>query len=104
VRLTFPETVLRLTRRGDLPAFKLPSGAIRYADVDAWLQTTLDQPGVSARAWTVPPRFPLASDKVATSRGFEPSTAPNTSGAVRELLERQAASDARHVRTASSVS
>jgi excisionase family DNA binding protein len=34
-----PETVLRWTRRGLLPAIKLPSGAIRYRpeDVDAWL-------------------------------------------------------------------
>ena len=33
------ETTLRWTRRGDLPAFRLPSGAIRYraADIDAWL-------------------------------------------------------------------
>jgi excisionase family DNA binding protein len=34
-----PETVLRWTRRGQLPAFRLPGGAIRYRepDVDAWL-------------------------------------------------------------------
>jgi excisionase family DNA binding protein len=33
------ETVLRWTRRGLLPAIKLPSGAIRYRpeDLDAWL-------------------------------------------------------------------
>ena len=33
------ETVLRWTRRGDLAAIRLPSGAIRYreADLDAWL-------------------------------------------------------------------
>jgi excisionase family DNA binding protein len=33
--------LLRWTRRGDVPAFKLPGGAIRYraADVEAWLQT-----------------------------------------------------------------
>jgi hypothetical protein len=33
-----PETVLRWTRRGLLPAIKLPSGAIRYRpeDVDGW--------------------------------------------------------------------
>jgi excisionase family DNA binding protein len=35
-----PETILRWTRRRDLPAFKLPGGAIRYreADLDAWLR------------------------------------------------------------------
>ena len=33
------ETILRWTRRGDLPGFKLPGGAIRFrsADIDAWL-------------------------------------------------------------------
>jgi excisionase family DNA binding protein len=34
-----PETVLRWTRRGDLPGFRLPGGAIRFraAELDAWL-------------------------------------------------------------------
>ena len=34
------ETILRWTRRGDLPGFKLPGGAIRFrsADIDAWLE------------------------------------------------------------------
>lgn len=33
------ETVLRWTRRGDLPAIRLPGGAIRYREdtLDAWL-------------------------------------------------------------------
>jgi len=33
------ETVLRWTRRGELPAIKLPGGAIRYRDdvIDEWL-------------------------------------------------------------------
>jgi excisionase family DNA binding protein len=33
------ETVLRWTRRGELPAIKLPGGAIRYRenDLDGWL-------------------------------------------------------------------
>jgi len=33
------ETVLRWTRRGDLPALRLPGGAIRYRepDLDEWL-------------------------------------------------------------------
>lgn len=35
------ETVLRWTRRGDLPAFRLPGGALRYrkADLAQWLDT-----------------------------------------------------------------
>jgi excisionase family DNA binding protein len=34
------ETALRWTRRGDLPGFRLPSGALRYrqGDLDAWLE------------------------------------------------------------------
>jgi len=34
-----PETILRWTRRGDLPAIRLPGGALRYAPaaVEAWL-------------------------------------------------------------------
>src|SRR4051794_37887715 len=33
------ETVLRWTRRGELPGFRLPGGAIRYqpAAIEAWL-------------------------------------------------------------------
>lgn len=33
------ETVLRWTRRGELPAFRLPGGAIRYREValEDWL-------------------------------------------------------------------
>ena len=33
------ETILRWTRRGDLPAHRLPGGALRYreTDIDAWL-------------------------------------------------------------------
>jgi excisionase family DNA binding protein len=33
------ETVLRWTRRGDLPAIRLPGGALRYreTEIEAWL-------------------------------------------------------------------
>jgi excisionase family DNA binding protein len=35
-----PETVLRWTRRGDLPAIRLPGGAIRFREDDlrGWLE------------------------------------------------------------------
>lgn len=35
-----PETVLRWTRRGELPAIKLPGGAVRFseAEIEEWLQ------------------------------------------------------------------
>ena len=35
-----PETVLRWTRRGDIPAIRLPGGAIRYREdeLDAWIE------------------------------------------------------------------
>lgn len=44
------ETVLRWTRRGDLPAIRLPGGAIRYsaAQLEAWLAaraTNDERPG-----------------------------------------------------------
>jgi excisionase family DNA binding protein len=34
------ETILRWTRKGELPAFRLPGGAIRYreGDIEAWLE------------------------------------------------------------------
>jgi excisionase family DNA binding protein len=43
------ETVLRWTRQGNLPAYRMPSGAIRYREdeLDAWL---------SARATSSPRR------------------------------------------------
>jgi excisionase family DNA binding protein len=50
-----PETVLRWTRRGELPAIKLPGGAIRYRadDLDDWLtKHATAAPGREAR--TVP--------------------------------------------------
>jgi excisionase family DNA binding protein len=35
-----PDTVLRWTRRGELPAVKLPGGAVRYREdgLDDWLE------------------------------------------------------------------
>lgn len=40
------ETVLRWTRRGDLPAIRLPSGALRYrdAELDGWLTSRATPP------------------------------------------------------------
>ena len=40
-----PETVLKWTRQGDLPAIRLPGGAIRFreADLDAWLAERVTQ-------------------------------------------------------------
>jgi excisionase family DNA binding protein len=49
------ETILRWTRRGELPAIKLPGGAIRYreTDLEAWLdEHATATPGREAR--TVP--------------------------------------------------
>ncbi len=53
------ETVLRWTRKGELPAIRLPGGAIRFreADLEAWF---------SARA-TVPATLPAT--RSATCRG-----------------------------------
>jgi excisionase family DNA binding protein len=40
------ETVLRWTRRGDLPAIRLPSGALRYREdeIDRWLTLRATSP------------------------------------------------------------
>lgn len=40
------ETVLRWTRRGELPAIKLPGGAIRYRedDLEEWLRLRATAP------------------------------------------------------------
>jgi excisionase family DNA binding protein len=40
------ETVLRWTRRGELPAIRLPGGALRYreADLDDWLSRRATAP------------------------------------------------------------
>jgi excisionase family DNA binding protein len=61
------ESVLRWTRRGELPAIKLPGGAIRYreTDLEAWLDehetgaavrgvsaTRADRAGASVRSLT----------------------------------------------------
>lgn len=41
-----PETVLRWTRRGDLPAIRLPGGAVRYREdaINDWLEQRADDP------------------------------------------------------------
>ena len=52
------ETVLRWTRRGLLPAMRLPSGQIRYreADLEAWLakRAAPERGVVEAPRWTPP--------------------------------------------------
>jgi excisionase family DNA binding protein len=41
-----PETILRWTRRGELPAIRLPGGALRYRedDLHQWLDTRATLP------------------------------------------------------------
>lgn len=54
------ETVLRWTRRGALPGFRLPGGALRYREdeLDAWLRdrTTTAQASDGAPVIRVPSR------------------------------------------------
>jgi excisionase family DNA binding protein len=47
------ETILRWTRRGELPAIRLPGGAIRYRedDLDGWLEERAT-PGRGVRTTT----------------------------------------------------
>ena len=44
------ETVLRWTRRGELPAIRLPGGAIRYrdAELEEWLRLRATVPATSS--------------------------------------------------------
>jgi excisionase family DNA binding protein len=57
-----PETVLRWTRRGELPAIRLPGGAIRYraTQLEEWLAArelqTGDEPAGNGLEVTTPPR------------------------------------------------
>jgi excisionase family DNA binding protein len=41
-----PETILRWTRRGELPAIRLPGGALRYREdaLDEWLTLRATRP------------------------------------------------------------
>lgn len=66
------ETVLRWTRRGELPAIRLPGGAIRYreTDLDAWLQERETAGDATRGASTAPD----ATRRVGVSS--VPSTAP----------------------------
>jgi len=56
-----PETVLRWTRRGELPALRLPGGAIRYrpADLDAWLEQRSTSTSTADRGCQTPERTAL---------------------------------------------
>jgi excisionase family DNA binding protein len=59
-----PETILRWTRRGELPAIKLPGGAIRYRAevVDQWLEECEIGGGRRPpRSVTAPERHPPAA-------------------------------------------
>jgi excisionase family DNA binding protein len=62
------ETVLRWTRRGELPAIRLPGGAIRYreGDLDRWLE---ERATPSRGASTTPV-------SAAQRLGYLPSTTP----------------------------
>jgi excisionase family DNA binding protein len=65
-----PETVLLWVRQGKLPAFKLPSGAIRVrdTDLDAWL---------AERATPARPVSPNTADAARTLR-LSSVPSPNT--------------------------
>ncbi|HLM25423.1 MAG TPA: helix-turn-helix domain-containing protein [Thermoleophilaceae bacterium] len=51
-----PETILRWTRRGELPSIKLPGGAIRFREdaLDGWL----DERATAETRKRQPPRRP----------------------------------------------
>jgi excisionase family DNA binding protein len=51
------ETVLRWTRRGDLPGFRLPGGALRFRedDLDQWLALRATLPATLRESVTATP-------------------------------------------------
>jgi excisionase family DNA binding protein len=63
------ETVLRWTRRGELPAIRLPGGAIRYrgSDLDLWLEQHETAGGATRRASTAPDTTRRADANVSAS-------------------------------------
>jgi excisionase family DNA binding protein len=67
-----PETVLRWVRRGELPAIRLPSGALRFRseELAAWLEErATPRRGVLATTTSAARRapYPLPSDPLATT-------------------------------------
>jgi excisionase family DNA binding protein len=69
------ETVLRWTRRGDLPGFRLPGGALRFREdeLDIWLVTRS----------TTPPRHTIAPTTEAAPAGRDNAKpGPNHGGLI----------------------
>jgi excisionase family DNA binding protein len=68
------ETVLRWTRRGELPAIRLPGGQLRYdaTEVDAWLaERATPRRGVLATTWDAARPRTLPSIELATTEDEE---------------------------------
>lgn len=83
------ETILRWTRHGALPGFRLPGGALRYREdaLDAWLadRATVPDPRLSNRAPRRPARE-LSPDRTADRRGDDLDAAdPARTGVQAEL-------------------
>ena len=68
------ETVLRWTRRGELPAVRLPSGAIRYrpGELDDWLDARAIT-AATGRGLAVTPSAAAEGDTVAFDSAVTPA-------------------------------
>jgi excisionase family DNA binding protein len=68
-----PETVLRWVRRGELPAYRLPGGAIRFREdeLEEWLadRATVADTGPDSKA---PPRGAVTPTRGLTTRERAP--------------------------------
>jgi excisionase family DNA binding protein len=60
-----PETVLRWTRRGELPAVRLPGGAIRYREAE--FQEWLEERATAQTRSCQPPRRPPPGGRLVLS-------------------------------------
>lgn len=81
------ETVLRWTRRGELPAVRLPSGAIRYRpdELDAWLEARTTAKAAGAAEECEQPDAPTATkDRTSTILRPVSNPAPITGGTNEE--------------------
>jgi excisionase family DNA binding protein len=74
-----PRTVLSWTRAGRLPAFKLPSGAVRYEgdELDAWLAAHAVGRADSAAEERDHPDAPSAARQDTTRATLRPVTTPD---------------------------
>jgi excisionase family DNA binding protein len=81
------ETVLRWTRAGALPGFRLPGGALRYRRdaLEAWLEARAIGPGPAPAEAKRPPADVSRSNRTKTRGGDQDATNTARRGVQAEL-------------------